>query len=223
MQRTPVQRELTPLVPESQFEFERDAPPQVKQAFRGDVRRILLPARSRLWKWTDYDRLRPGPVTPWWAPLEPAAIEGFETMPGLQAIDRQLRARGGGPRTALRHALAVLPEWNSMGKLLIVALHLQAFVFAGMAAMQQMTDLYGDPTPIYLAGGFGQLFIPNLTDADLDVCDSREELLRVGIEDVELLLAPFDTATPEFHALQPKTRRLLKLLGLLTREEADET
>jgi hypothetical protein len=200
------------------FDFDRDAGPQTKAAFSGDVRRVLLPVDARLWKWTEHD-LPTGTVSPWWAPLEPEGIDGFEDMANLQEIERQVRIRGGGARSALRHALAILPEWNSMGKMLIVTLTRPAFGFAGFASMQQMNDLDGHPMPIYLGGGYGQLFIPNLTSKDLKMSEPREELLRLGIADAEFYVTPFTTERPAFGSLQPKTQRLLKLFGLAAPDE----
>ena len=87
--------------------------------------------------------------------------------------------------------------------------------------MQQMNDVDGQPMPVYLAGGFGQLFIPNLSRTLLEKCAARDELLRLGIANVEFYLKPFTTEQPRFQSLQPQTRRLLKRLGLVTPEEAE--
>jgi hypothetical protein len=201
------------------FDFERDAAVAVKPAFSGEVRRLLLQPGTRLWKWTDHLDPPAGRVSPWWVPLQPSGMEGLNEMIDLREVERQVAARGGGARSALRHAPAILPEWNSMGQMLVVALQSAAYAFAGRAAMQQMTDLKLQPMSVFLAGGHGQLFIPNLNGTNLEKCDAREELQRIGIEDVEFYLKQFTTETPAFASLQPKTRRLLKLLDLLTSEE----
>ena len=206
-----------------EFEFERDANEEVRLAFSGMVRRLLLPLGIRLWKWTDHEVLPGRRVSPWWLPLEPERVEGFENAINLRELERQITLREGGPRSTLRPALAILPEWNGMQRMLIVNLLIPAFGFAGFAAMQQMNDLENQPMPVFLAGGHPQLFIPNLTSDHIETCDARVELASVGVFDTEFWLSPF---APEIHQrrhLHPKTRRLLGLFGLLTPEETNES
>jgi hypothetical protein len=96
--------------------------------------------------------------------------------------------------------------------MVVIALQQDAFVFAGPAATQQVTDVNGAPMPIYLTGGLWQLFVASLSMHSIHICDPRAKLQGAGA-DLDFWLSPFPGDTSVL-PLKPKTRRLLKLLGL---------
>lgn len=201
-----------PAILNADFDFRTDASRQERDAFvDGQAGRIHLKNETLLWKWTDYPPDRAPRWSPWWLPLQ-ANVPPFEqAFWPLQEIERQAKQRGGGPRFVFRGGVAVLPEWNDMLRFAVIRLRADAYAFAGPAASQQMTDDGNQPTQIYLAGGLWQLFVPNLSADTATVCDAAEELTRAGL-DAPFWLSPARPA--DGHVLSPKTKRLLRLLGL---------
>jgi hypothetical protein len=201
------------------FDFERDAPSEVALAFDSNpVSRVLLSEGTRLWKWTDHAPDAGKSVSPWWLPMRTDESVGRCRWPVLTDIERVVKARSGGIRQVFRSGVSVLPEWNDMTRMIIIALRVPAFGFAGPAAMQQLRNDDGIPIPVYLAGGFGQLYIPHLSFVDIEIPCIRTELAREGL-DPDLWGNPVSYAGPI--TLSPRTKRLLKMLSLPTGDRSE--
>ena len=57
------------------FDFARDAPPEVQRAFNGEVIvKLRLPVKTRLWKWADFAPEPGRTVSPWWLPFNPGQL-----------------------------------------------------------------------------------------------------------------------------------------------------
>ena len=195
------------------FDFARDATPDVCRAFDGDVIvKLRMPAKTRLWKWADFAPEPGHTVSPWWFPFSPSELAIGDQFWNFFSVEKEAKPRGGGPRSIFRSGVAVLPEWSRLTRMVVIALQRDTFAFAGPAAMQQVTDFNGEPKPIYLGGGLWQLYVPSLSMDLIHICDPRKELQEVGA-DADFWLSPFPEDTRVL-PLQPKTRRLLKLLGL---------
>jgi hypothetical protein len=155
--------------------FGRDAPKSVRDAFVGGVaRRLLLPARTGLFKFTDAavpaaELL--GAISPWWisaVPIEPRDLD----------LDHLIAAAADAGLSVADHArrcFAVMFQWNSLASASaahtrVVSLVISQPVFGFYGRSQRMPD---DRLPLAargplprspaLPGGSAQLWIPNLS------------------------------------------------------------
>lgn len=155
--------------------FARDASEQARRAFVGGLaRRLLLPTRTGLFKFTDSAVPSTelfGTISPWWiaaVPIEPGDLD----------LDRLIEAAGKAGRSVAdhaRHCFAVMFQWNSLAshsaahtRVAMVTLSEPVYGFYGRS--QRMPD---DRVPLAqagphrrsptLPGGAAQLWIPNLS------------------------------------------------------------
>lgn len=154
---------------------------QVQAAFVGKTaRRTPLPAGTALYKFTQFAVSGPR-VTPWWASVTP--LPGFGD-PGLDGHLAAARAAGLTVLEYARQRFAVMFEWNTLGgpaagqhglaRVERVRLTAPVYGFAGLC--QQMWESPRAAQkgrilrqPVVWRGGAVQLYIPNLTPAQVAV------------------------------------------------------
>lgn len=163
---------------------------RVQNAFL-DPQRVMLPARTKLYKFNSYPSLRPdkaGNVTPWWSPFEP-----YDVDPGWYAKAAMAKVFRISVRELGRVTSAITESWNSCEYLATIVLTVDIWVMYGRfrqmarsdggasmmitnpkevppgfraegrgGARAQFTDKAGAKQGGHLPGGGRQFFIPNL-------------------------------------------------------------
>jgi hypothetical protein len=136
-----------------------DAPAEVKSGFSGrPPRKILLAAGHELYKFTQYDLIHNGKVTPWWSSVKP--IDSNDT--GLEGLLERSGRLGTTAADFARARNAVTKQWNSMSGLLLATLTSPVYAFVGRVAHQRFDD-HPEYHNVVFIGGAIQLWIPNLT------------------------------------------------------------
>lgn len=135
------------------------APPNVKSAFSGGVpMKVLLQPGHQLYKFTQYELFDDGKASPWWSSVIP--INSADT-----GLDVLLERAGRLQTTAAEFARArnaVTRQWNSMSGLLLAALTVPVYGFAGRVAHQPFDERAAYNNVVFIGGAI-QLWIPNLT------------------------------------------------------------
>ena len=140
-----------------------DAPTEVKAGFSGGPpRKILLATGDELYKFTQYDLIHNGKVTPWWSSVKP--IDSNDT--GLEGLLERSGRLGTTSADFARARNAVTKQWNSMNGLLLAALTSPAYAFVGRVAHQRFDDRPEYHNVVFIGGAI-QLWIPNLTAAHI--------------------------------------------------------
>lgn len=144
-----------------EIDFQKVAP-AVQGAFIGRMaEKRLLAAGTKLYKHTSYSLFgNGGQISPWWSsvvPLSPAdpGLAGSRTRAGNLGVTDVDFARA---RTA------VTRQWNEMGRILQVRLTQPVYGFIGRCSGQRLDENISN---VVLIGGAHQLWIPNLTLADV--------------------------------------------------------
>jgi hypothetical protein len=138
------------------------APSDVRAAFTGGAEPRLLPQGWRVYKYTQHSLVSSsGRVTPWWSSIEP--IDAGD--PGLAGSLERAARLGVDPARYGRARAAVTEEWNSMDKLLTASLLVPVYGLVGRCAFQRVSD--NGPSNVVFIGGAWQLWIPNLTRAEI--------------------------------------------------------
>ena len=138
-------------------------PTDVTSAFLGPPEKVLLRSRTKLYKWTDYDLIGPkGGITAWWSYVEQTRLPGGFVAEGFRTSETIARRLGTTHRQYQKVRSAVSETFNHMRHLLLIELLRDVWGFAGRTSGQRE---FKDPAlaNVYLIGGKGQLWIPNLT------------------------------------------------------------
>jgi hypothetical protein len=164
---------------------------EVQHAFdRGVAKKVLLPAGTPLYKFTDWDMISDVyGVTPWWSPRKP-----YDWDPGLDfRLDLAKQAKQH-PSELTRQVAAVRTNWNGLTNILTVALTRDVWGFWGRVGWQPkfgnfpiehmikfdkvLTELMKGQAPnrIGLPGQAGQFYIPGM-QLHLHIC--RRQFVHV--------------------------------------------
>jgi hypothetical protein len=141
------------------------APLDDRRAFLREPERVLLRASTRLYKWTSYPLVGAKGITPWWSFVIQTRLPSGFVAEGFRGSETQARRLGVPHREYQRVRGAVSEKFNNkMQDLLLIQLNIDAYGFAGPTSGQQQ---FKDPAlaNVYLIGGKGQVYIPNLTGA----------------------------------------------------------
>ncbi len=147
--------------------------PAVKRAFRGEPERMLLSASVRLYKWTNGSLVTGVAVSPWWSFVESTRLPSGTLAEGFRVAESRAARLQRPHREFARSRAAISGEFrNSMRHLLIIQLNIPAWGFAGQASGQRefaSGDITVDPylANVYFIGGADQVWVPNLTSADV--------------------------------------------------------
>jgi hypothetical protein len=142
-----------------------DAPSDVKAAFSGGPpRKLLLASRTELYKFTQYGLFHNGHVSPWWSSVLP--IDRNDT--GLEELLERSGRLGTAAADFARARNAVTKQWNSMSGLLLAVLTSPVYAFVGRVRHQQYDNRPEFHNVVFI-GGATQLWIPNLTAAQIRV------------------------------------------------------
>jgi hypothetical protein len=146
------------------LEFTSAASNEVQRAFtmRPPVVKILLPAGTRLYKWTEYPLFTGKGITPWWSPVDSIVLPDGTLMEGFRVYQERAERLEVTHREFSRIRSAVTRQWNTMSRLLWIELTEAVYGFAG-SVFGQLEDQGVDN--VFLIGGSYQLWIPNLTAA----------------------------------------------------------
>ena len=140
------------------------APADVRSAFVGTPDKVSLKFRTKLYKWTDYDLVGPrGSITPWWSYVEQTRLPSGLVAEGFRASETMAQRLGVTHRQYQKARSAVSEKFNNnLQNLLMIELLADVWGFAGRTNGQPE---FKDPAlaNVFLIGGKGQLWIPNLT------------------------------------------------------------
>jgi hypothetical protein len=145
----------------------RSASREVQMAFLGVPEKVLLKARTKLYKWTDYPLVGPFGITPWWSYFQQTRLPSGFIAEGFGSTENFARRLGVHHREYQRVRGAVSEKFdNNMQLLLLIELTVDAWGFAGRTSGQPE---FKDPklANVYLIGGKGQLWIPGLKASDV--------------------------------------------------------
>ena len=150
------------------YVFETMAPEDTRRAFTVafGVHRVLLDARTRLYKLTSHPMVGSRGVTPWWHFLDTTTVRlgnGAPFQADGFAVARERAARlGVSNRDFGRARAAVSLPWNEMKNVLAVALNQPTYAFFGRNSGMPVDVDAADASSVMFIGGAFQLFIPDL-------------------------------------------------------------
>jgi hypothetical protein len=146
-----------------------DAAQEVKTAFLRHPEKMRLNAGTHLYKFTDRPLVPGRPVTPWWFPVEQVRLPSGAIAEGFRTSEERARRIHRSHREYARARAAISERFgNSMTNLLIVALKVPVWGFAGIAGGQpQFPEEQVDAQNVILIGGAHQLWIPGLGYSDV--------------------------------------------------------
>lgn len=139
------------------------APTDVRSSFIGTPDKVLLRRGTKLYKWTDHDLVGPRGITPWWSYVEQTALPSGFVAEGFRTSEIRARRLGVAHRQYQKVRSAVSETFNNnLRNLLLIELLDYICGFAGRTSGQPE---FKDPAlaNVFLIGGKGQLWIPNLT------------------------------------------------------------
>ena len=144
------------------------APEHVKKAFVGLPDKVWLKPGTKLYKWTDHPLLgREGRITEWWSFVIRRTLPSGVIAEGFRDSETAAQRVGVSHRQYQFVRAAVSEKFgNKLENLLIIQLLKGAWGFAGVTSGQPE---FKDPrlANVFLIGGKGQLWLPNLTKADV--------------------------------------------------------
>lgn len=140
-------------------------PKDDQRAFLREPEKLLLRAGTRLYKLTSYPLVGPKGITPWWSFVIQTTLPSGFVAEGFRGTETMARRRGVTHREYQRVRGAVSEKFNNlMENLLLIQLNVDAYSFAGPTSGQQ--EFKGPALAnVYLIGGKGQVYIPNLASA----------------------------------------------------------
>jgi len=139
------------------------APAYVRSAFIGIPEKALLGRGTKLYKWTDYPLHGQDGITPWWSFVIQTRLPGGFVAEGFRTSEQRAHRLGVTHREYQRVRSAVSENFNNnLQNLLLIELREDVWGFAGQTRGQPE---FKDPAlaNVFLIGGKGQLWIPNLT------------------------------------------------------------
>jgi hypothetical protein len=143
------------------------APAEVKASFLGVPDKVWLAPGRKLFKWTDYPLVNNGRITPWWCFVERTGLPSGSVAEGFRDSEMRAHRLGVSHRKYQGVRAAISEKFNNkLENLLLAEITTGVWGFAGVTRGQAE---FKDPklANVYLIGGRGQLWIPNLTDADI--------------------------------------------------------
>jgi hypothetical protein len=150
-------------------------PTEARKAFLGIPDKVFLSPGTRLYKWTDYPLIgSEGNITPWWSYVVKTTLPSGIVAEGFRASEDAAHRLGVSHRAYQKVRGAVSNKFNNnLEHLLLIELKIGGWGFAGRTSGQPE---FKNPSlaNVYLIGGKGQLWIPNLTSLHV------REILSVG-------------------------------------------
>lgn len=147
-----------------------------RDAFIGPVEKIWLEQETKLYKFTQYPLVSDkGYITPWWSPVVARTLPSGRKMEGFRQSETRANRLRVSHRDYQKYRAAVSEAFrNDMSNLLLTFLTEGVWAFAGTTSGQREFDMSKeerkkDPSlaKVYLIGGKGQLYIPNLKPGHL--------------------------------------------------------
>jgi hypothetical protein len=104
----------------------------VKRAFLRPPEKLLLSARTHLYKWTDGPLDQGGRVSPWWSFVETTQLPSGVVADGFRVSEERARRIGRTHRELARARAAISGEFkNRLSNLLVIELAVPVWGFAG--------------------------------------------------------------------------------------------
>jgi hypothetical protein len=143
------------------------APDDVKKAFLDVPDKVYLRPGTKLYKWTEYSLEGGDVVTPWWSYVIQTTLPSGRVAEGFRTSEERALRLGVTHREYQRVREAVSEKFNnSMENLLVIELKSDVWGLAGPSAGQPKFKA-PQLANVYFIGGKCQLWIPNLTTADV--------------------------------------------------------
>jgi hypothetical protein len=142
--------------------FDSIATPTARRAFTGGSpeSKELLPAGTKLYKWTQHALAGPRGITPWWSLVNSLQLQTGTVAPALRDTQTWAERIGKNDRDYARVRSAVTQQWNRMDKPLFAELVQPVWAWVGKASGQLEDE---NEPKVYLIGGNYQVWAPNLT------------------------------------------------------------
>jgi len=124
---------------------------------------MLFAAGTKFYKWTSFPLVGPRGITPWWSFVNRTVLSDGFVAEGFRDSEVYASRLGVSPRSKQRVRGAVSEKFNNpMQNLLMIQLDEKVWGFAGTTSGQPQ---FKSPAldNVYLIGGKGQVYIPNLT------------------------------------------------------------
>jgi hypothetical protein len=140
-----------------------------RAAFVGPTQKMLVPAGTHLYKWTDGPLVGPKGISRWWLFYERTRLPNGIHADGFADFQEYARRLGKSDRDYARVRAAVSGEFkNRMTHVLNIVTRVPAWGFVGTVSGQpefakQLTALQH----VYFIGGAPQLCLPNLKPSDI--------------------------------------------------------
>src|SRR5215813_3836308 len=134
----------------------------VKRAFLRPPERLLLAARSHLYKWTDNPLIQGGRISPWWSFVETTQLPSGVMADGFRVSEERAKRIGRTHREFARSRAAISGEFNNrLSNLLVIELSVPVWAFAGQASGQpEFARNQPELGNVFLIGGAHQVWVP---------------------------------------------------------------
>ena len=142
-----------------------------QDAFIGPVEKIWLEQKTKVYKFTDYPLVNEkGNITPWWSFVVAQTLPSGRKMEGFRQSETAANRLRVSHREYQKYRAAISESFNNdLSNLVLAFLTEGVWAFAGITSGQKEFDMTKeerkkDPSlaKVYLIGGKGQLYIPNL-------------------------------------------------------------
>ena len=137
----------------------------VKRAFLRPPEKLLLAARTQLYKWTDSPLNQGGRISPWWSFVETTRLPSGVATDGFRVSEERAGRIGRTHREFARSRAAISGQFNNrLSKLLVIELSVPVWGFAGQASGQpEFARNQPELGNVFLIGGAYQAWVPGLT------------------------------------------------------------
>jgi len=141
----------------------------VRRAFLRRPEKVLLNASTQLCRWSSQPLVDGKGISPWWSFVESTRLPSGMIVDGLRVSQERAQRIGKTDREFARTRAAISGQFrNTMTHLIVVRLVRDVWGLAGQASGQpEFAKQRVDLQHVFLIGGAHQVWIPNLTIADV--------------------------------------------------------
>jgi hypothetical protein len=141
----------------------------VRRAFLRRPEKVLLKSSRRLYRWSNRPLLGANGIAPWWSFVDSMRLPSGMVVDGFRVSEERAQRIGRTHREFARARVAISGEFrNTMTNLIVVQLTKDVWALAGQASGQpEFAKERVDLQHVFLIGGAHQVWVPNLTRAEV--------------------------------------------------------
>ena len=141
----------------------------VRRAFLRRPEKVLLKSPKRLYRWSNRPLFEEDRISPWWSFVDSMTLPSGMVVDGFRVSEERAQRINRTHREFARTRAAISGEFrNTMTNLIVVQLTKDVWGLAGQASGQpEFAKEQVDLQHVFLIGGAYQVWIPNLTRADM--------------------------------------------------------